>query len=167
MHPPKVESFDIAAGVNVDNKGIVRRGARYRRAAWGLHVDRPADHPLFHRLESWLVPDLGLRVSIFHPTPGTERGFDRYLDVGVVTPGADAWGWTDHYLDITVATGTHARLLDVDELIEALGAGLVDPAAATAAVENAARAVDGVAAHGYSVERWFAALGRPLTWGDG
>ena len=38
----------------------------------------------FHYLESWLLPSLGLRVSVFHFNPGHERDQDYYLDVGAI-----------------------------------------------------------------------------------
>ena len=57
---------------------------------WGLYLARPTPgRAQFHYLESWLLPSLGLRATIFHFNPGHERDHDYYLDVGEYTPGPD------------------------------------------------------------------------------
>src|SRR5680860_434709 len=66
VHPPKVELFDISERTNTDPKGFVRPVDVYLRRPWGLYMARPADHRQFHYLESWLLPSVGLRASIFH-----------------------------------------------------------------------------------------------------
>ncbi|MGZ4561457.1 MAG: hypothetical protein ACXVXJ_10915, partial [Mycobacteriaceae bacterium] len=38
MHPPKVETFDVAAGTNTDPKGIVRAVDTYEVHPWGLYM---------------------------------------------------------------------------------------------------------------------------------
>ena len=79
----------------------------------------------FHYLESWLLPGLGLRASIFHFNPGYERDQDHYLDVAAVTVGPDRWHTEDHYLDLVVRSGRGTDLVDVDELLSAHHHGLL------------------------------------------
>ena len=88
MHPPKHETFDLRARTNTDPKGIVRAADEYTVQPWGLYLARPTPgRAQFHYLESWLLPSLGLRVTVFHFNPGYERDQDYYLDVGEYTPG--------------------------------------------------------------------------------
>ena len=47
-------------------------------------------HAQFHYLESWLLPSLGLRATMFHFNPGYELDQDYYLDVGRYTQGPNA-----------------------------------------------------------------------------
>ncbi len=165
VHRPKVEHFDVANKTNTDPKGFVRAVEHYRTEPWGLYMARHSDHPEFHYLQSWLLPDLSLRVTVFDFTPECPRDQDFYLDIGVfgqVEP--QVWRSIDHYLDITVRTGRDTELLDVDELLAAHTAGLLTAAEAEAAVANATRAIDGIAAHGYSLQAWLESLGYPLTW---
>ena len=134
---------------------------------WGLYVARPTPgRAQFHYLESWLLPSLGLRATVFHFNPGHERDHDYYLDVGEYTPGADAWSSEDHYLDIEVRTGSGARLADVDELLEAVRQGLLTPELAEQAVRRALHAVESLAQNGYDLQRWLAGRGITLTWRD-
>ncbi len=166
VHPPKREVFDVRAMTNTDNKGVVRPVETYSVTAFGLYMSRTADHPRFHHLESWLLPHLGLRVSIFHFVPGHRTGQRLYLDVGEFT-GPDEFGrWhtEDWYLDLVDVPGRPLELVDVDELFDAHSAGLLDGTAAVRAVEIATRALVGAAEHDHDVEAWLAANGAPLAW---
>ncbi|ORW75241.1 DUF402 domain-containing protein [Mycobacterium saskatchewanense] len=137
----------------------------YVRRPWGLYMARPTPgRAQFHYLESWLLPSLGLRATVFHFNPGHEPDHDYYLDVGEFTPAADAWHSEDHYLDIEVRTGTRAALTDIDELLEAVRHGLLPPDVAERAVRRAVAAVDGLARNGYDLSRWLAGEGVTLSW---
>jgi uncharacterized protein len=165
MHAPKHETFDLVARTNTDPKGIVRDVDEYVLHPWGLYVARPTPgRAQFHYLESWLLPALGLRATVFHFNPGHERDQDYYLDVGEYTPGADIWHSEDHYLDIVVRVGRSAELADVDELLEAARSGLLGVEVAEGAVRRAVHAVDGLARNDYDLNRWLAGLGMELTW---
>jgi predicted RNA-binding protein associated with RNAse of E/G family len=167
IHPPKHETFDLLAHTNTDPKGIVRAVDEYVVHPWGLYVARPTPgRAQFHYLESWLLPSLGLRATVFRFNPGHERDHDYYLDVGEFTSGPDVWRSEDHYLDIEVRTGTGAELADIDELLDAVRHGLLTPEIGEQAVRHAVHAVDGLARHGYDLQRWLAAEGMDLTWRD-
>ena len=162
MHPPKHETFDLRARTNTDPKGIVRAVDEYVVRPWGLYVARPTPgRAQFHYLESWLLPSLGLRATVFHFNPGHERDQDYYLDVGEYTSGPDVWSAEDHYLDLVVRTGRGVELTDVDELFEAARHGLLAPEVAEQAVRRALHAVDGLARNGYDLNAWLAGKGMP------
>lgn len=167
IHPPKHEIFDLAARTNTDPKGIVRAVDVYTVTPWGLYMARPTPgRDQFHYIESWLLPDLNLRVTVFHFNPGYERDQDFYLDVGDYTPGPELWYGDDHYLDLVVRTGREVYLTDVDELVAAIRAGLLGPAHGEQAIHTAAATVDALAAHEYDLHRWLTAIGITLTWRD-
>jgi len=164
IHPPKVETFDIAAMTNTDPKGFVRNVDEYRLEEFGLYMARPVDgHPEISYFQSWLLPRLGLRVSRWGAHPGASFDHDFYLDVVDIEVGP-AWQTTDLYLDITVRTSVHQELHDVDETLDALSAGLIDHAAARRAFERAFAAIDGIAAANRDVDAWLAGQGIPVTW---
>lgn len=165
IHPPKVEWFDLAARTNTDPKGFVRPVERYEITPWGLYLARHSDHAQFHYLESWLLPSLGLRATIFHFNPGHERDQDYYLDLGeFTTEKPELWRSVDHYLDIVVRAGRDAELIDIDELLAANSAGLLPAPAAQQAIEHAVTALDGLARHHYQLDVWLAGLGMPVKW---
>ncbi len=144
---------------------MVRTVDEYVLQPWGLYMARPTPgRAQFHYLESWLLPALGLRASVFHFNPGHERDHDYYLDIGEYTPGPDVWHSEDYYLDIEVRAGTGAVLTDVDELLQAVRHGLLTPEVAERAVQRAVTAVDGLARNEYDLTRWLAREGMQLTW---
>lgn len=137
----------------------------YTVKPWGLYLARPAPgRAQFHYLQSWLLPSLGLRATIFHFNPGHEREQDFYLDVGRFTVGDTTWYSEDHYLDLVLRTGIGIELHDVDELMTAVRHGLLSPETAELAIETAAGAIDGLARNGYDLDRWLAGNGMALTW---
>ena len=165
IHPPKRETFDVAARTNTDNKGIVRAVDVYSARPWGLYMARPTPgREQFHYLESWLLPELGLRATVFHFNPGHEQDFDYYLDIGRYAREGEVWTSEDHYLDLVVRTGIEATLTDVDELMTAVRDGLLDTDPAERAIRTATSTIDGLASHDYDLNRWLASLGMVLTW---
>ena len=166
MHPPKVETFDVSTGTNTDPKGFVRAVEEYRVEPFGLYLSRAMpDHPSLDWMESWLLPDLGLRVTDFRFHPGHERDQDHYLDIVDVTRAGGSWRTVDHYLDIVVSTGRHSRVIDTDEFVVAVADGLLPPEAAERALTSSYRALAGLAAHRHDVNAWLETLGVELTWG--
>jgi uncharacterized protein len=137
----------------------------YTVQPWGLYMARPTPgRAQFHYIESWLLPSLGLRATVFHFNPGHEQDYDYYLDVGEYIPGPNVWRSEDHYLDLEVRTGRGVELTDVDELLDAVRLGLVKPDVAEQAISQAVDAIDGLSRHDYDLQRWLADNGMTLTW---
>ncbi|GAB91895.1 DUF402 domain-containing protein [Gordonia rhizosphera] len=169
LHPPKREVFDVPAMTNTDNKGFLREVERYEVTDYGLYMSRPADHPRFFHLESWLLPKLGLRANIFHFHVGHHEGQRLYLDVGRFTGPDDDGRWhaEDWYLDLVDVPGHPLELIDVDELFEAHAAGYLPTAECQEAVAIATRALVGAAEHDHDVQRWLdAEVGGPVFFRD-
>jgi len=137
----------------------------YTLQPWGLYMARPTPgRAQFHYMESWLLPSLGLRATVFHFNPGHERDQDYYLDVGSYTAGRTTWHSEDHYLDLIVRTGKGVEMADVDELLTAVRHGLLTPETGEQAVQTAVSAVDGLSRHHYDLQRWLAGNGMTLSW---
>jgi uncharacterized protein len=165
LHPPKVEYFDVPAMTNTDPKGFVREVDEYRIEPFGLYMARPVvGRPKVAYLESWLLPQLGLRISDWHFQPGHERDQDFYLDIARIEPGPEVWRATDLYLDIVLRTGRDLDVLDTDELLAAMGAGLIDRYSGQRAFETTYLVIEELAKHGYDVAAWLGDLGIELTW---
>lgn len=165
VHPPKIETFDLAARTNTDPKGIVREVEHYRETAFGLYMARPTPgRKQFHYLESWLLPELGLRATDFWFNPGYERDQDLYLDVVTIDVAGHTWRSTDLYLDIVVRRGRGLEVLDTDELLTASAAELVSPGQARAALRTSHSTVEALAKHGYDLDAWLVTHGIQLSW---
>ncbi|MHA6799169.1 DUF402 domain-containing protein [Bounagaea algeriensis] len=165
VHPPKVEVFDLPARTNTDPKRQVRRVHEYRRTPFGLYVARSMPgHPRLAGLRSWLLPDLGLRVTRWAWHPGHERDLDFYLDVVGIETGDIRWRSTDYYLDIEVRHRSDAQVLDYDEFVLAVQSGLLSTETAQRALHVACTTVDGLARYDYDLPRWLHDQGIELSW---
>jgi hypothetical protein len=61
-------------------------------------------------------------------------------------------------------TGHGVDVLDTDELLAAVLAGLLDRSAAQAALVTAYRTLEGLARHGYRLDSWLSTVGASPTW---
>lgn len=169
LHVPKLETFDVSAAANVDPKGFVRGVDVFETHPHGLYMGRGADHPQFGYLESWLLPDLGLRANIFHFRPGVDEPQDFYFDVADIERGAPDGGvWTtrDLYVDLVSVTGDSVDVLDIDELSAACAAGLISARDTEVAVEATLTAVEGITRHDDDAMAWLTSLGYDVTWAE-
>jgi predicted RNA-binding protein associated with RNAse of E/G family len=165
VHPPKVETFDVQAGTNTDPKGFVRSVDEYRQEPFGLYMSRAmVGHPRCSWVESWLLPELGIRVTEWWFNPGQERDQDFYIDIVDIEQNSSQWRTTDHYLDLVTRTGRDTEVLDVDEFLAAVEQRLVDLPTAQRAMEITHRALTGIAGHGHDLDEWLATAGITLTW---
>ena len=178
LHPVKSETFLVPERINIDPKGFKRAVDTYTETDFGLYMARGADHPDFGYLESWLLPELNLRVSIFHfrdkdksdsSTSGTTRS-DYYVDiVDIAVDTANdtsIWHTRDLYVDLSCVIGEPVDVLDIDELAASTSAGIITADEAERAIEATLTAVDGITRHDDNILEWLTSQGYPLTWAD-
>ena len=166
LHPVKQETFDTAANINTDPKGFLREVDTFRITDFGLYMGRGADHPEFGYLESWLLPELGLRANIFHFREGAGREQDFYFDVADIDVEGEVWSTRDLYVDLVSLTGNPIDVLDIDELAAATSAGFITAEDAEKAIDVTLAAVEGITRHGDDAMEWLRAQGIELTWAD-
>ncbi|MFC9896018.1 hypothetical protein ACFVMC_20205 [Nocardia sp. NPDC127579] len=160
---PGVEYFDPSELTTVDRRGFVRQVETFRVEPWGLYMARSVAEHRF--LQSWLLPELAVRVDLIQPRLGDHRGQNYRLGIGEYGPaGPRRWKAVDHYLEIVVRHGRSAELRGIGNLLAAHSAGLIDTEPAHRALDRATAAVDGLAACDHDVERWLAVHGVTLTW---
>lgn len=166
LHPVKNETFDTAAGINLDPKGITRQVDTYREEGPGLYMARGADHKSFGYLESWLLPELNLRFNIFHyrPSAGIPDGI--YIDVADITNEDGVWHTRDLYVDLFLHDGKPVEVLDIDELAAATSAHYITAEEAELAIETTLSAVEGITRHGDDPMAWLSSLGVDIQWAD-
>lgn len=84
-------------------------------------------------------------VARHWPLPHRADGAFTGFYANVITPvdlSDDVWHTTDLYLDVWLAPGREAQLLDEEEFDEAVGRGLIDADTATRAREEAAHLLE-------------------------
>ncbi|MDO4908269.1 MAG: DUF402 domain-containing protein [Corynebacterium sp.] len=172
LHPVKEETFDLSKRVNRDPKGFQRDVDVFRVTDFGLYMARGADHPKFGYVESWLLPDLGLRANVYHYRNGVETGVgdsakeQYYVDVADISVDGDVWSSRDLYVDLLANDGVPVEVVDIDELAAATSAGLISAEEAERAIEHTLTAVEGITRHDDSLNEWLSATGYTLDWAD-
>ncbi|GAB3087136.1 DUF402 domain-containing protein [Corynebacterium aquatimens] len=166
LHPVKQETFDTDAKINTDPKGYLREVDKFEVTDFGLYMARGANHPKFGYLESWLLPDLGLRANIFHFREGYDTQQDYYFDVASIDVEDGVWRTRDLYVDLVSYTGEPIDVIDIDELAAATSAGLISAEEAEQAIEVTLNAVEGITRHSDDPMEWLRTLGIELTWAD-
>ncbi|WP_293772106.1 DUF402 domain-containing protein [uncultured Corynebacterium sp.] len=170
MHSPKQETFDVDARINIDPKGFDRAVDTYAVTEFGLYMARGANHPRFGYLESWLLPEVGLRVNKFHVrdvgTGAVSEYQEYYTDIARIERAATRWTTTDLYVDLLSTTGQPVDVDDIDELSQAAAEALIPAEDVEFAIEATLRAVEGITRHGDDVMAWLDSLGMHLTWAE-
>ncbi|MDY6049525.1 MAG: DUF402 domain-containing protein [Corynebacterium sp.] len=165
-HPIKHESFDTATMTNIDPKGFTRSVDTYTVTDGMLYMARGANHPNFGYLESWLIPDLYLRVNVFHYRDGSATPDGIYIDVADIRESDGVWETRDLYVDLFSHDGEPIEVLDIDELATATSAGLLSAEEAERAIDVTLKAVEGITRHGDDPLAWLESQGITLTWAD-
>lgn len=166
LHPVKQETFDTSGRVNTDPKGFLREVDTFTVTEFGLYMARGADHPRFGYLESWLLPELGLRANIFHFREGVEERQDYYIDIAEINVENGVWTARDLYVDLISVCGEPITVRDIDELAAATSAGLISAEDAERAIDATLNAVEGITRHGDDPMEWLRSRGIELTWAD-
>lgn len=166
LHPVKQETFDTTSMTNTDPKGFLRDVDTYTETDFGLYMARGANHPRFGYLESWLLPQVGLRANIFHFRAGENVRQDFYFDVADIARTGGTWTTRDLYIDLVSVTGEPVEIHDVDELAAATAAGYITADEAERAMNITLTAVAGMTRHGDDPMKWLRSLGMELTWAD-
>ncbi|MFE3222840.1 DUF402 domain-containing protein [Nocardia sp. NPDC059228] len=164
-HRPRLEYFNLADLSWTDYRGFLHPVERLHAEPFGLYVERTVDNPRFHYIESWLLPELTLRATVYHLRPGHDRSQTYYLDIGEYGPcEAKKWRAESHYLHVVARRGQAPELVGIDQLLSAHAAGHFDTARTHLAIERATAVVDGIAGCGHDVDRWLAGQGITLSW---
>lgn len=165
LHPVKQETFNPKSLINIDPKGYLRDVDSFRETEFGLYMARGANHPNFGYLESWLLPDLGLRANVFHYRDGVENREDIYFDVADINVDEDGvWTTRDLYVDLLWNDGQAVEVVDIDELAAATSAGLITAEEAERAIDATLAAVEGITRFGDSPMEWLKSKGISLDW---
>jgi len=125
---------------------------------------RMQDHPTLAAQEAHLLPALDLVVTRFTPHPGTPEHSRFYIDMAIIDAGPALWTVRDLYLDVVVNPEGIPVLWDVDEYLEAVQEEHLTRDEQRRALTSAERVVNGLFAHGNSLEAWLESLNFHLHW---
>lgn len=163
MHPTKVERHDTHAKQHHTNTGI-RKVDVYHSHGSGLYVARAFDrHPEIAYWQAHLLPRQHVVICKYTLHQGS-RPFDYYLDIAQITEQDGIWTVRDLYLDLIIADGLHAQILDTEEFTAAWRLGYISAEDMCWALEQAHEVINALAQHGYHLAAWLASCDVHLHW---
>lgn len=93
----------------------------------GLWFERPmVGHQDYAYLEALLVPHMGIQVCRYTRHVG-EDWFDWYIDIVEASRDDAVWVATDLCADVLLREGQAYRVVDLDELVQAVSSGQMSP----------------------------------------
>lgn len=159
-----VETFHATTGILTLASGEHCQVDESREENGCLYLRRRLGTATFPYVESWLIPDLGLRTSCYHHSASEPLPSVYNIAVVEITHDHDLWTARDLYVDLVTSPGRPVTVCDFDELSTAATANLVSPAETDKAIERTLGAIDGISRHHDDAMAWLGERGYRLTW---
>lgn len=132
---------------------------------WGLRTECPSpDDPVADSEVTWLVPQLGLRLTYHRPRSRHARRGPSRLTAVRVRSDHHAWWTTDLLLSLEVHHGTSTRIARVAEFSEAVTTGLLSPGDADLALGVVHRTLAAITQQRHDLRGWLTSVGITDRW---
>lgn len=156
--PQLVDVIDTISGVRTYSSGGMRHLTSCHIERWGLRIEHPTPEDPFSDSEvTWLLPDLGVRLTTFHPRSRHARGGPSVLTAVRVERDQRYWQTTDLLLGLAVPGGTTARIVRSEEFAAAVAGRVLLPGDADQALRTIHRTLEDLSNVNHNLTSW-------LTW---
>lgn len=119
--PQLVDIVDTFTAERSYSSGMSRRLTFCQVESWGLRIECPTpEDPLVESEISWLIPDVGLRLTHMRPRSRHARSGPSTLTAVRVQRDTRSWRTTDLLLGLSVPGGTTARIIGAEEFAAAV-----------------------------------------------
>jgi hypothetical protein len=158
----KVQTHNLVAKTHTVKAGTFPV-AVFSEHAQGLYVERAfVGHPSIKYWQAHILPELHLQICRFTPHAGVHE-LEYYIDIIKVEKDGHIWNVKDLYLDLGIGWDGKLRIMDTDELFEAVEAGLISLSEASLASQTLHGLVNQISTFG-SLEGALQAKGLRLEW---
>ncbi|SFD80970.1 hypothetical protein SAMN04487819_103286 [Actinopolyspora alba] len=162
--PQHVEVVDVANGQRHLGSGITQQLDDCHLERWGLCLERSTpDDPVHGSEVTWLLPDLGLRLTRYRPRSRHARPDGSLLTAARIDRDARSWITTDLLLGLEVPEHGAARIVKSEEFAAAVSDGMLTLEEADLAVCTVHRIYEEIRLH-RDVEQWLAYRGVFTAW---
>lgn len=163
--PQLVDVVDTVSAVRSYSSGMSRRLTTCRVEHWGLRLECPTPEDPFSDSEvTWLMPDLGLRLTHQRPRSRHARSGPSVLTAVRVQRDGRSWRTTDLLLGLAVPGGTTARIVRSEEFAAAVAGRVLGPDDADQALRTVHRTLEEVSLHRHDLRAWLTHRGIYDTW---
>ncbi|MEV0052349.1 hypothetical protein AB0L88_38080 [Saccharopolyspora shandongensis] len=159
ISPQLVEVIDVFSSQRRQSSGVVAQLEVCHVERWGLSVECPTPEAADHAAEiTWLLPDLGLRLTRFRPRRRHSRRGPSLLTAVHIERETRSWTTTDLLLGLEVGEHGRPRITRAADFAAAVGNGLIRLSEADYALRTVHRTLDEVTRH-RDINQWLAHRG--------
>ncbi len=163
--PQLVDVVDTVNAVRSYSSGSSRQLSVCQVERWGLRLECPTpDDPFSESEVTWLLPDLGLRLTHHRPRSRHARSGPSTLTAVRVEIGEHGWQTTDLLLGLAVPGGTTARIVRCEEFAAAVAGRVLLPDDADQALRTVHRTLEEISRNRHDLSAWLGHLGIYDSW---
>lgn len=163
--PQLVDVVDTISGVRSYSSGGTRTLSSCDVERWGLRIEHPTPEDPFSDAEiTWLLPELGLRLTTHRPRSRHARSGPSVLSAVRVERDHRHWQTTDLLLGLAVPGGTTARIVRSEEFAAAVAGRVLRPGDADQALRTVHRTLEELSNVNHNLTSWLTWHGIYDTW---
>ena len=153
--PQLVDTVDTVTGVRSYSSGGTRHLTTCQVERWGLRLECPTPEDPFSDGEvTWLLPDLGLRLTHQRSRSRHGRPTPSTLTAVRVQRDSRSWRTTDLLLGLAVPGGTTARIVRSEEFAAAVAGRVLRPGDADLALRTVHRTLEEISHFRHDLNAW-------------
>ncbi|MCP3802484.1 hypothetical protein NLX83_24750 [Allokutzneria sp. A3M-2-11 16] len=163
--PQLVDVVDTFTSVRNYSSGTARQLTTCRVEPWGLRTECPTPEDPFSECEvTWLLPDLGLRLTYLRPRSRHARSTPSVLTAVRVQRDTRSWRTTDLLLGLAVPGGTTARIVRSEEFAAAVAGRVLRSSDADLALRTVHRTLEEISYQRHDISSWLCSMGIYDSW---
>lgn len=163
--PQLVDVVDTISAVRSYSSGGTRHLSSCRVEPWGLRLECPTPEDPFSDAEvTWLMPDLGLRLTTHRARSRHARSGPSVLTAVRIQRDHRYWHTTDLLLGLAVPGGTTARIVNSEEFAAAVAGRILRPGDADQALRIVHRTLEEISLHRHDMTAWLTHRGIYDVW---
>lgn len=164
ISPQLVEVIDVFSSQRRHPSGYVHQLEVCHVERWGLAVECPTPEAADHAAEiTWLLPDLGLKLTRFRPRSRHSRPGPSTLTAVHIERETRSWTTTDLLLGLEIQDRGRARITHAAEFATAVATGALRLSEADYALHTVHRTLDEITRH-RDLNQWLAYRGIFEIW---
>ncbi|MBQ0923622.1 hypothetical protein KBO27_06685 [Saccharopolyspora endophytica] len=154
-----MEVIDLFSSQRRHPSGYVHQLEVCHVERWGLAVECPTPQAPEHDVEiTWILADLGLRLTKFRPRNRHSRPSPSTLTAVTIHRDTRSWATTDLLLGLEISDRGRPRITRAAEFATAVATGAIRQSEADYAFQTVHRTLDEVSLH-RSINQWLAYRG--------
>jgi uncharacterized protein len=164
ISPQLVEVIDVFSSQRRRPSGFVAQLEVCHVERWGLAVECSTPDAAEHSTEiTWLLPDLGLRLTRYRPRSRHSRPGPSMLTAVHIERETRSWTTRDLLLGLEIGHHGRARITRAAEFAAAVGSGMIRLSEADYALRTVHRTLEEVTRH-RDINQWLAYRGIFDVW---